>query len=412
MKKAIVTVLLGKYDELKPAPKFKGWDTILVTDHHYPDKKGWVVNKVKSSDPQKDSRYYKWLTHQYLDMYQLVCYIDASMELKQAPPETPTWYKHPMRESVDQESRRIMQINKAPKVEIQNQIKAYQEAGFVDTYGMYQNGFFVRNHAQDINYLCQTVYETVVEYSNRDQLALPYAIYKTGIYPQNIRPGAETRKYVTIHPHNPLHKRNTALKDIPAPTVHQVQKPLNGPAVHHITPGSADKNLGKAVNTIVNALPNQDWVCFRDIDTMPAYHEKFFQQCEEIAAQGKFGLVSCITNRLGLRYQLHQQKLSQNTDWLYHREIAKKRYQQYKSTVTPTDQTLGGLMLMFPVKVFKEVGGFPEGGIMIDGSFFDYHFSIAVKNARYKLGIANGIYLIHMYRPDFKTPRANIKHLL
>ncbi len=38
--------------------------------------------------------------------------------------------------------------------------------------------------------------------------------------------------------------------------------------------GRSDKNIGRAINEIVNALPDNDWICLRDIDTLPMYHEK------------------------------------------------------------------------------------------------------------------------------------------
>ena len=48
--------------------------------------------------------------------------------------------------------------------------------------------------------------------------------------------------------------------------------------IHYITPGHSDKNYGKAINDTIRHLPDNDWICLRDIDTMPAYHEKFFEQ--------------------------------------------------------------------------------------------------------------------------------------
>ena len=39
--------------------------------------------------------------------------------------------------------------------------------------------------------------------------------------------------------------------------------------VHHITPGRSDLNYGKSINDIIYSLPDEDWICLRDIDTIP-----------------------------------------------------------------------------------------------------------------------------------------------
>jgi hypothetical protein len=68
--------------------------------------------------------------------------------------------------------------------------------------------------------------------------------------------------------------------------------------------------------------------------------------------------------------------------------------------------------MLFTKKLWLAVGGFPEGGIKIKGAFIDYHFSKAVKDKGFKTGIAQGVYLIHLYRPDAKFARRAIQHLI
>ena len=179
----------------------------------------------------------------------------------------------------------------------------------------------------------------------------------------------------------------------------------------YITPGRSDLNLGKAINDIVKLLPKNDWVCLRDIDTMPAYHEKFFEQVENIVKNTTFGLIGCISNRSGMVEQLFGGQCSTNTDWKHHRSIAKGLYTKHGHSVTQTNTTVAGLFMLFPVKVWKDVGGFKEGSIRINGSFVDWHFCNDIKQKGHLLGIAQGIYLIHQYRPDFDNPRGKTMHL-
>lgn len=181
--------------------------------------------------------------------------------------------------------------------------------------------------------------------------------------------------------------------------------------VHHITSGRSDKNLGKAVNDIVKLMDDEDWICLRDIDSMPSYHEKFFEQVEGIAENSSFGLVGCMTNRSGMVEQLHGGKCSIDTDWRHHRMIGKHLNTKYGNIVTETQTTIAGVMMLFSKKVWNKVGGWKEGSIRINGSFVDWHFCNDVINAGYKIGIAQGIYMIHMYRPDHDNPRGQTKHL-
>ena len=396
--KAIFTVLLGGYDTLNHAPNFKGWDCILITDSKPMDSKGWQVKSVEpSNNPAKESRRYKFLSHRYLHEYDLVCYVDANMKLIKEPPSNPIWFKHPKRSTVDSEAKAVIQLRKAPENVIRDQMLFYFSSGFPDNAGLYQNGFFVRSNRNTIqNKLMEKTFEICQRYSMRDQIALPYAMWSTKSRPENIRPNSVSRRFIAIQ----KHKKKESVKE---------EKKVQ---VHHITPGRSDKNFGKAVNQIVESLPDEDWICLRDIDTLPMYHEKFFQQCEEIANSREFDLVGCMTNRLGLHYQLINGRKSNDPNILAHRIIAKDLFEEHGSKVYPLNQTIGGLLMLFPKSIWLKAGKFPEGGIEIKGHFIDYIFCKQVKKIRGKIGIAKGIYLFHYYRFDNgENTRTAIDHL-
>lgn len=182
------------------------------------------------------------------------------------------------------------------------------------------------------------------------------------------------------------------------------------PQVHHITPGRSDKNFGKSVNDLVRGLPEDDWVCLRDIDTIPAYHETFFSLCEKIASSGKADMVGCMTNRVGLPHLLHGGKISDNFNYLYHRNIGKQLAVSNGAKVDITDYYIAGFFMLFPKKTWTAIGGFPENGIMIDQAFVDWHVCDKVSKLGLKIGIARGIYVFHAYR-CWKNVR-DTKHLI
>lgn len=180
--------------------------------------------------------------------------------------------------------------------------------------------------------------------------------------------------------------------------------------VHHITPARSDKNFGKAINQLIEGLPDLDWICLRDIDTVPPYHEEFIKQVEEIANNPRgYSLIGCMTNRLGLPWQLVPGMFDE-WDMKKHREKAKELSEKKTIKQLNSGQTVGGILMLFPKSVWAKVGKFPEGGISIRNNFVDYHFSRAVAKVG-RLGIAENIYVFHMYRADAKDTRTAKDHL-
>src|SRR5690606_29445132 len=130
------------------------------------------------------------------------------------------------------------------------------------------------------------------EYTSRDQIALPYAMWKLNYThsPGQLVSASTVGRYIK----SGFHKNRK-------PKLYGGDLEIN---VHHITPSRSDRNLGRAINEIVEGLPEQDWICVRDMDTLVLDTESYTRQCEQIARSGEFQLVSCMTNRLGLEWQL------------------------------------------------------------------------------------------------------------
>src|SRR5690606_11479765 len=61
---------------------------------------------------------------------------------------------------------------------ISRQIRYFKEEGFPDDVGLFLNGFFIREYSKKENELCEEVWKILNEYTSRDQIALPYAMWK------------------------------------------------------------------------------------------------------------------------------------------------------------------------------------------------------------------------------------------
>lgn len=391
MRKAIFTVLIGNYDTLLPSPNFPGWDSILITDQKLPDYLGWRVKHVES-DPElgdkKLSRKYKILSHVYLPEYDYVCYIDANVELLKSPPEETTFFSHPQRRTVHQEAVAVIKLKKDTQATVQKQFSEYRKEGFKDNVGLWCNRFFVMENVGSIAWLCQDWWKQIEQHSYRDQLSLPFCVWNGG-FSLPTKPYKLSEQYIKVHEHQP----------------HTIN-------VHYITPARVDKQYGKAINDIVKHLPDTDWICLRDIDTIPLNHSELIPQVETIIREhgGTYDCFGAITNDLGLNYQLNQGRLLRTYDLEEHRKITDQVREKYGTQVEPNRQYhIGGFFMLFSKRVWSKVGGFVDE-VYKDGHFFDYHFCKGIKKAGGRIGIAKGIYIYHYCR--YGKERGDFKHLL
>lgn len=186
--------------------------------------------------------------------------------------------------------------------------------------------------------------------------------------------------------------------------------------VHHITPGRPDKNFGKAINTLVKHLPDEDWICLRDLDTMPTIPTgDYLQIVHEIAETTEFGVVGAMTNRQGLGWLCYGGKISKNWDMKEHFRIGRELRDKHGSDTIMSHGNSGvaGTFMLFSKKTWKRVDGFSEGGVRVKKNLMlDYDFCMDVKLSGLRMGVAQGIYIFHSYRPDSPNPMTDIQHLL
>jgi len=175
--------------------------------------------------------------------------------------------------------------------------------------------------------------------------------------------------------------------------------------IYHFTPFFKG-DISEGINRSVEAVPDDAWICIRDADTMFLTWKQQWQ-LEEITQKTDFGLLGCLTNRCYPTYCMYEGKLSENYDILYHVDLAKRLEKEHWGEVEDavelgskdgSEGLLYGQFLLFPKKVWKEVGGF-QGHIN-----HDFEFSRRVLKAGHRLGVATGVYIFHAFRPGVKIP--------
>lgn len=180
--------------------------------------------------------------------------------------------------------------------------------------------------------------------------------------------------------------------------------------IFYITPYTSERNrhgfpnIGGAINSNISTLPDNCHICLRDGDTMFLTSDWGTQIEQIIEANPDYDLITCMTNRLGVKEQLINGQFTEG-DISHQIEVAKTSWQDHGTTVIPT-RLAAGLCMIFHKSLWSKVGGFPEFDIT-----FDRVFSQKVIKAGRKIGIAKGLYIFHLYRYQDKDPRNSIKHL-
>jgi len=196
MKKAIYTVIMGDYDDLKePTKVTSDWDYVAITDNPSLKSNIWQIRLVESGDSKKLSRFYKIKNH--FPEYDLSVYVDATFQIKRDlnyfvnEKTRGIWFnKHPMRDCAYEEAEVVISKHLDKKEVVEQQINRYQLDGFPPQFGLWRGGIIIRN-PQDllVTKLTDDWYNEIETNSWRDQISLPFVCWKNKITPNTIPHG-------------------------------------------------------------------------------------------------------------------------------------------------------------------------------------------------------------------------------
>ena len=200
LKKVVYSILLGKYDKIRPFNLQKGFDFVLFTDNsniNY-NETNWTIfslpNELKylNISRVKKQRFIKLHPHLYFKNYSLSIYIDASFQIKGDLNEfllrilskkyNIYTFEHPKRNKIMQETFAVVKDRK----ENQNMSKLirerYKKEHFPDNNGLIESCLIVRKHNEkEVIDNMEKWFEEIEKYSHRDQLSFNYIIWKTGL---------------------------------------------------------------------------------------------------------------------------------------------------------------------------------------------------------------------------------------
>ena len=193
---AVYTCLVGDYDILdEPVYCPPNIDYFIVTNLDIPNTSMWKkidVNdfgEVQYLDNTKKSRYAKILPHRIFKNYEYSIYIDPTflivgdlskyIKCVGGIPFASNW--HSQRNSIYDEAEVCIIMGKEREDIIHKQIKKYRDDGMPENFGLIECNMLVRKHFDEkCIRLMEDWWKEYLTWGRRDQLSLPYVIWKNG----------------------------------------------------------------------------------------------------------------------------------------------------------------------------------------------------------------------------------------
>lgn len=183
--------LVNNRDNIKPIWKGDGFTHVLFTDNiNISPSLDWEIRPLvwTSADPVRTSRYHKhhpfdffpeatyaiWLdmTHwQYASLKPLLTHNHLML------------HKHGVRKKVKEEVFSLISLNFDTPEILNSQMNYYYKEGFLDNIGLYATSCLIMRNTYEYRKLSEMWWEEICKWSKRDQVSLPYCLWRLGIEP-------------------------------------------------------------------------------------------------------------------------------------------------------------------------------------------------------------------------------------
>jgi len=205
MKIIVYTTNLGDYDMLHETPNVKfgiddGFTYLYYTDGDAPD--GW--QKVEfNGDSRKESRYYKINSH-LLPQHDISIYLDACYSFKSGIDNFHSYVdncdiaiaKHGRDEDIYSHLGTCIHTEKDDPKKMVKQVCRYLSEGLPD-HTLTENSIIIRRNNDKVKQMNEIWWNEYLIGSERDQLSLPYAIWKSGVNLSVLPFSARDNQYLT-----------------------------------------------------------------------------------------------------------------------------------------------------------------------------------------------------------------------
>lgn len=193
MKKVVYTCIFGDYDQLKePLKHDPSFEHICFTDSPEKIKSAhWKVIPVypnkEGLDNTRCSRKRKILFQEYFPDYDIVIWIDASIQIRchltsfamsRLNNVDMAIMTHPGRDCLYEEGQLCAEIGKDNAAIISKQMHYYKSQNFPTNAGLVATGVIIRRNKENVRNLMAKWWEQIDKFSKRDQLSFNYVLWK------------------------------------------------------------------------------------------------------------------------------------------------------------------------------------------------------------------------------------------
>lgn len=195
-KGVVYTAVFGGYDNIdEPMYVNPNLDYVAFTDGELPENSVWKkfdiskYPKLKGLDAYHLAKYIKMFPYEFFPEYDFSIWIDGNVNLIadtypiaiMGKGSAMATFANPMHDCVYTEGRYMVFQNRIPKDAAANQLKVYSAAGFPTHFGMREFSIIYRDHSMKECYeMMKEWWEHVNKYTMRDQLSLPFILWKNG----------------------------------------------------------------------------------------------------------------------------------------------------------------------------------------------------------------------------------------
>lgn len=219
----VCTALAGNYERLLP-PAFlnDGWRYVCFTDSDATDSKIWETAKIPYDDPDPIRRA-RWVKLHLPELFpdaEWVIWLDANIIIVSdlsgltERREGLSLIPHPVRSCPYEEGRVCVQARKDFADVIEPQLALYKNEGLPEKSGLWEtNVMLLKPSDPTVRKVFADWWNELEKHSRRDQISLPYALFKNGVKPATLFP--ENRSAHNYSGVCYLTHRETLLNEVP-----------------------------------------------------------------------------------------------------------------------------------------------------------------------------------------------------
>ena len=186
----IYSANFGDKDKLKTPLVDSSWNKhlkfVYFTDQDFADPVWDIRISNPSGDARRIARWYKLHSHKLFPGEETI-WVDGNILIVNDPTQFSSIYnhmmvqEHPYRYDLYEEAEFCGRKKKGEKEDIARQIKFYEEQGHPQLFGLCTSRVLFRKPTNKVELLNTMWWEEIEKFSSRDQISLPYILWKHNI---------------------------------------------------------------------------------------------------------------------------------------------------------------------------------------------------------------------------------------